>query len=164
MDDAEAMYQNWASDPEVTRYLMWEPHRDITASRDILNTWVEDYAQPSFYLWAIVTDNEPVGSISTVHVDDRLESAEIGYCLSRKEWGKGIMSEAVTLVMRYLFEQVKLHRIHMKHDTDNPGSGRVMIKNGLRYEGLEKAAMRRIGGGWGDLALYAMLVEEWVRK
>jgi RimJ/RimL family protein N-acetyltransferase len=160
-DDAEAMYKNWANDPEVTRYLTWEPHRDVSASQQILQSWVESYQRPAFYQWAIVTDKEPVGSIAVVNLDDPSESAEIGYCLSRMEWGKGIMSEALYLVIRFLFEEVGLHRIHAKHDTENIGSGRVMIKNGWRYEGLQKGAHRRVGGEWGDLALYAMLGQEW---
>lgn len=161
VEDAEAMYKNWAGDPEVTRYLMWDAHPNVSATRAILKSWIEHYEEPSCYLWAIVTEKEPIGSISVVNMDEPSESAEIGYCLARKEWGKGIMTEALFLVMRFLFEEVGLHRIHLKFDTENVGSGRVMIKNGLRYEGLQKAAKRRDDGSWGDVALYAMLLEEW---
>ena len=161
MEDAEAMYKNWASDPEVTRYLMWDAHSDCSVSENVAKSWVESYERPSFYQWAIVAEQEPIGSISVVNMDDHSESAEVGFCLARNQWGKGIMMEALAMVMRFLFEEVGVHRVHLKHDVENVGSGRVMIKNGLRYEGLQKSAMRRADGGWGDLALYALLAEEW---
>lgn len=163
MDDAEAMYSNWASDPEVTRYLMWDAHTDVSQTRAVTKEWVESYGQPSFYLWAIVLD-EPIGTISVVDVSDRDEWLEIGYCLSRKHWGQGIMTEALDCVMRFLFEEVQAHRVHLRHDVLNVGSGRVMIKNGLRYEGTLLGAKRRVDGSWGDMALYGMLREEWMSQ
>lgn len=161
IEDAEAVYYNWANDPEVTRYLMWDAHTDVSTSQSVIKSWLESYEKPCFYQWAIVADTEPIGSISVVHLDERSDSAEIGYCLSRKEWGKGMMTEALKMVMGYLFDEVGMHRIHLKHDSLNIGSGRVMIKNNLRYEGTQIGANRRIDGSWGDLILYAMLLDEW---
>lgn len=160
LEDAAYMYRNWAGDPEVTRYLMWNAHANIEESRAITQEWVAFYQNPDNYNWAIVL-GEPIGSISAVNVADHDDSIEIGYCLSRKHWGQGIMTEALARVMRFLFEEVGAHRIHLRHDVLNVGSGRVMIKNGLRHEGTLVKAKRRVDGTWGDMVLYGMLAEEW---
>ena len=53
MDDAPAMYKNWASDPEVTKFLTWQPHRDESVALEILALWTDQYSDPTFYQWAI---------------------------------------------------------------------------------------------------------------
>ena len=53
-NDAEAMFRNWANDPEVTKYLTWSPHGDIVETRRILKNWTESYEKSDFYCWAIV--------------------------------------------------------------------------------------------------------------
>ena len=67
--DADAMYTNWASDPEVTRYLTWPAHAGVETSRAVLADWTAAYAQESCYQWAIVLKDradEPIGSIGAV--------------------------------------------------------------------------------------------------
>ena len=54
VDDAGAMYKNWAADPEVTKFLTWPPHEDADASKAVLTEWVDSYAKKDFYQWAIV--------------------------------------------------------------------------------------------------------------
>ena len=53
-EDAEAMFRNWASDSEVTKYLTWPAHASVDVSRDVLNSWIENYAKPDYYNWTIV--------------------------------------------------------------------------------------------------------------
>lgn len=52
-DDCEMMFGNWANDPEVTRYLRWEPHRDWVVTMAYLNEIVKQYDRPDFYDWGI---------------------------------------------------------------------------------------------------------------
>lgn len=64
LSDAESMYKNWASDPEVTKYLMWSPHKNISETESILKEWVEHYKNNMFYQWTIIlksNGNEPIG-------------------------------------------------------------------------------------------------------
>lgn len=135
--DAEAMFANWAHDPEVTRYLTWAPHKDVEETRKLLTDWVERYADPSWYQWAIVPKdlNEPVGAISVVETYPEIDGVEIGYCLGRPWWGRGYMTEAFSALITYFLSEVGALRIQAKHDVNNPASGRVMQKCGLRYEG-----------------------------
>jgi len=108
MADAQAMYDNWASDPEVTRYLTWQPHAGVDETRAILADWIAAYERPDHYHWAIVERElgEPIGSISVVDADDAAERLEVGYCIGSAWWNRGYTSEALAAVIDYLLGQV----------------------------------------------------------
>lgn len=158
--DAGAMFANWASDKEVTKFLDWTPHRNVEETRALLAVWEEESKRPDVYHWAITLQGEVIGDLALVAV--RGENAHTGYCLSRKFWGKGIMSEAYAEVLRYLFEEVGFHRIESSHAVNNPASGRVMEKCGLRYEGTMRKAFRLLSTGeWEDIVYRAVLEEDY---
>ncbi len=142
LEDAECMFKNWASDPEVTKFLTWPAHVNVDVTRFVLGGWVERYAKQDSYNWAIVLKEtqEPIGSISVVKLNENTEAADIGYCMGKAWWGKGIMPEALGEVIAFLFDEVGLHRIAACHDVNNPKSGRVMEKAGMKQEGIWRAA------------------------
>lgn len=160
--DADAMYTNWASDPEVTRYLTWPAHAGVETSRAVLADWTAAYAQESCYQWAIVlkdSADEPVGSIGAVNVSDDIAAVQIGYCLGRRWWHQGIMSEALGAVMDFFFDAVGCNRVACRHDPRNPHSGMVMQKCGMKYEGTQRSADRN-NQGICDTSWYALLKDE----
>ena len=160
--DEDAMYTNWASDPEVTRYLTWPAHAGVETSRAVLADWTAAYAQKSFYQWAIVLKDradEPVGSIGAVDVSDDIAAVQIGYCLGRRWWHQGIMSEALGAVMDFFFDAVGCNRVAGRHDPRNPHSGMVMQKCGMKYEGTQRSADRN-NQGICDTSWYALLKDE----
>ena len=160
-EDAQAMFDNWASDPAVTKFLSWPTYRSVEDAHSILNVWLENYEKPDFYQWAIVLKelNQPIGSIGVVNSDDRVDMVEIGYCIGRNWWGRGIMPEALSAVMEYLFDEVGMQRIEAGHDPDNPASGAVLRKCGLEYEGTLRRRIRS-NRGITDVAWYSILKEE----
>ena len=162
LDDAEDMYRNWASDPEVTRYLTWPCHSSPEATRGLLEQWAERYADGSVFNWAIEfrAAQQVIGNIAAVKLNEEIGSAEIGYCLSRRYWGQGIMPEALIAVMRYLFDEAGINRIAAYHDVNNPKSGRVMEKAGMKYEGTLRQAEKN-NQGICDVVLRAALRNEW---
>lgn len=157
-EDAEVMFRNWASNPEVTKYLTWPTYRTVETAYPILDLWIEGYEKPDFYQWMIVLKEigEPIGSISVVRQNDRVEEAEIGYCLGSKWWHRGIMSEALAAVIDYLFTEVGMNRIAARHDPNNPHSGGVMRKCGMIYEGTTLSSDKN-NQGICDAAHYAIL-------
>ncbi|MBQ9534316.1 MAG: GNAT family N-acetyltransferase [Clostridia bacterium] len=162
IDDAEAMYSNWASDPEVTKYLTWPTHTGVDVSKALLEDWVSSYAQENYYQWAIVLKehgSDPIGSISAVRVDDDVSMVHIGYCLGKNWWRQGIMSEALKAVMTFFFEKVGVNRIESRHDPRNPHSGMVMKKCGMKYEGTMRSSDRN-NQGICDACWYALLSSE----
>ena len=80
-DDAEPMFRNWASDPEVTKFLTWPAHRNIAVSEMVIGSWLQEYEKDSYYQWMIELKEigQPIGSISVVRQNDCVEEAEIGY-------------------------------------------------------------------------------------
>ncbi|MCL2559557.1 MAG: GNAT family N-acetyltransferase [Turicibacter sp.] len=162
--DAEAMYHNWANDDEVTKYLMWPTHETVEVSRGVLEEWTAGYRKADYYQWAITLkaeDDAPIGSISVVSQDDKVEMVHIGYCIGRKWWQQGIMPEALAAVMQFFFEEVGVNRIESRFDPRNVGSGKVMEKCGMTYEGTLRA------GDWNnqgicDAVMYAILASDYL--
>ena len=162
MDDAEAMYRNWCDDPEVTKYLCWPTHENVEVTRSVLAEWVSSYEKDDVYHWAIVLMEigEPIGGISVVHRNDDIQMVHIGYCIGRRWWRQGVMTEAFAEVIRFLFEEVGVNRIEARHDVENPNSGKVMLKCGLKYEGTMRQAGRN-NQGIRDGAFYGILAEDY---
>lgn len=161
-EDAEAMFRNWASDPEVTKFLTWPTYEKVENAYPILDLWISEYERPNFYQWMIVLKelSEPIGSISVVRQRDDIGEAEIGYCIGSHWWQKGIMTEALRAVIEYLFTEVGMNRVAARHDPNNPHSGRVMRKCGMKYEGTSHSSDRN-NQGICDIDQYAILREDW---
>jgi ribosomal-protein-alanine N-acetyltransferase len=166
LDDAYNMFKNWANDSEVTKFLTWEPHSSIEVTKEIIDQWVNNYKDTKTYEWAIELKEigEVIGSISIVKLDDKNYSCEIGYCMSRKYWGKGIMSESLEVVIHYLFSEIGFNRIFAKYDTNNVASGKVMLKCGMKYEGTLRQVKIRDNKEFYDLDIYAILKNDWLSE
>ena len=161
-EDARSMFDNWASDPEVTKYLTWPTHSNPEVSRTVLDSWIAEYQKDDFYQWLIARKDapaSPIGSISVVALDSGIGKAEIGYCLGKAWWHQGIMTEALQAVMDFLFDEVGMNRIEARHDPRNPHSGAVMRKCGMQYEGTLRQSDRN-NQGICDASVYALLAEE----
>lgn len=161
--DSEFMFKNWATDTKTTKYLTWKPHTNISETKEIISNWIQNYKQDNFYHWAIVLKeiDEPIGSILVGRpIDNNIKSAIMGYCIGSQWWHQGIMSEALTTIIKFLFDEVGVNRIEARHDTLNPNSGKVMLKCGMKYEGTLRQS------GWNnqgicDVSYYGLLKSEW---
>lgn len=161
-EDAAAMYKNWASDEEVTKYLTWPTHSSQDISQKVIDDWVNQYSSESYYHWTIVLKENgdvPIGDIAVVHMKEDISMAHIGYCIGRDYWHKGITSEALKAVMDFLFDVVGVNRIEAMHDPKNPNSGKVMKKCGMKYEGTLRSSDRN-NQGICDACYYALLKSE----
>lgn len=162
IEDAEAMYQNWASDAEVTKYLTWPTHTNLEVSQYVIKDWINAYSDEQFYQWAIVlreNGDKPIGSIAVVDKKEKSSTVHIGYCIGRTWWHQGVMSEALKAVMDFLFDVVDANRIEARHDPRNPNSGSVMKKCGMQYEGTLRSSDWN-NQGVCDACYYALLKSE----
>lgn len=159
--DAESMYRNWASDPEVTKFLTWPTHTSPDITTHILETWVPLYRSEDYYHWAITLkeNGEPIGSIHGL-ANNELEQIQVGYCLGRNWWNRGITSEALQAVIAYFFERVGANSVCAYHDPKNPHSGMVMKHCGMQYEGTRRASDRN-NTGLCDASWYSILRSEY---
>lgn len=161
-EDAAAMYQNWASDQEVTRFLTWPAHSSLEVSQRVTEDWVNQYSNENYYHWAIVLkDNkdEPIGDIAVVNWKENISTVQIGYCIGRTWWHRGITSEALKAVMDFLFDVVDANRVEARHDPRNIHSGNVMKKCGMKYEGTLRSSDWN-NQGVCDACCYALLKSE----
>ena len=165
MTDAPVMFKNWASDPEVAKYVTWPAHSSVEVTRMVLRDWTDGYERKNYYKWAITLKEGGtlIGDISVGTMKEQICSAEIGYCMGRAWWGGGLMTEALEAVIRFMIEQVGMNRLEARHDTNNPASGRVMAKAGMTYEGTLRQCDRN-NQGICDAAHYSILKEEWEKR
>ena len=160
--DAEAMFKNWASDPEVTKFLTWPTHTSVEVTKYVLSTWLPLYEKNDYYQWTIILKENGEEPIGTIHgqVNNDIESVMVGYCLGRKWWHQGIMTEAFKALIEFFFEKVDAKRICSYHDPNNPNSGMVMMKCGLNLEGTLRKSDRN-NTGICDASWYSLLREEY---
>lgn len=165
MEDAQAMFDNWANDPVVTKYLTWLPHDSVEVTEAVLQCWINDYASGEGYHWGIVLKEtgELIGDISAARIFPKFQGIETGYCMGQRWWHQGIMPEAFQRVLAYWFEEVGAQRVSALHDVNNPASGAVMRRCGLLFEGVHR------GGGFNnqgivDVAEYAMTAADWQER
>ncbi len=136
LSDAREMF-TYSCDPEVSRYVLWEPHRSIADTYEAIFELRRQYRRGEPATFAIVLRHERImiGTIGFMWLNAASRSAEIGYSLSRRYWNCGYMTEALTAVLGFAFQTLHLHRVEAQHDIQNPASGRVMQKAGMRLEG-----------------------------
>jgi len=160
IDDANDMYNNWANDERVTKYLTWRPHASADDTRILLENWCGEYIKYDYYNWLIEYNNTPIGNISVVRMDNRSEYAELGYCMGYNWWNLGLMTETASAVIDFLFNEIGFNRIGIAHAVKNPASGRVAQKCGLTYEGTKRQYFKAFDGEFHDIAEYAILKSE----
>jgi [ribosomal protein S5]-alanine N-acetyltransferase len=142
LDDAEAIFANYAQDPEVTPYLTWAPHTDISQTRGFLELCIAGWRTGERFSWALTLDGEDatIGMIEVVINDFK---ASLGYVLAKPYWGRGLMSEAAQTIVEWAIAQPEIFRVWAVCDVRNPASARVMEKCGMSYEGTLKRWLRR---------------------
>ena len=130
--DEIAIFNNWATDPEVTKYMTWNPHKSIEETKMILNIWLNEYNDPTTVRFGITLTEtgELIGAIDVVGFVDGCPV--IGYCLSRKHWNKGYMSEACALFIKHL-HSLGYKTLLIEADVNNIGSNRVIEKCGFKF-------------------------------
>ena len=131
-EDAEAMFRNWTSDPEVPKYTLWAVHDSVEVTKQLVDMWLKEDKNPKTvrFIITLKEDDEPIGSIDVVEFHNDIP--EIGYCLSRKHWNKGYMTEACQALINYLFE-LGYPKILIRANFKNIGSNKVIKKCGFKF-------------------------------
>ncbi|MBQ6382832.1 MAG: GNAT family N-acetyltransferase [Clostridia bacterium] len=161
MKDAEDIYV-YSSDPEVARYVLWEPHRSVRDTRMYIRYIRSLYHNGLPSSWAVVLreTGRVIGSVGFMWVSEENSSAEVGYSLSRQYWNRGYATEALSAVLRSAFSVLPLNRIEAQRDLRNPASGRVMEKCGMHQEGTLRSRIYN-KGEFIDVVLCAILRSDW---
>jgi ribosomal-protein-alanine N-acetyltransferase len=157
MEDAQAMFE-YASEDEVTQYLIWDAHKTIEDSRGFIQHTLGRYERDEAGSWGIVLreTGKLIGTVGFLWCDVKNSRAEIGYVIGRSFWGQGIVPEAVKRLLQFSFAEMNLNRIECCHFLPNEKSGRVMQKVGMSFEGIARERIFAKGRFW-DIKQYAIL-------
>jgi [ribosomal protein S5]-alanine N-acetyltransferase len=133
--DDEAIFEGYAQDPQVTRYLIWKPHENIETTRTFLRGCLEAWETGHAFPWVItfIEDHRLLGMIEL-----RINNfkADLGYVLARAAWGHGYATEAVKAIVTWTLAQPAIYRVWAVCDTENAASAHVLEKAGMQREGI----------------------------
>ena len=151
-DDLDSLVAN-ASDESVSRGLRDRFPYPYTG--DDGRAWLARAVDESDRAWAVEIDGHAVGGVS-LHpgVDVHRHSAELGYWLGQRWWGRGLMSAIIEVFAARAMAALRLYRLHASVYANNPASARVLEKAGFVREGTQKSAVFK-RGELLDLFIYA---------
>lgn len=156
LEDAPRIFSEYAQDRDVTRFLLWRPHRSIEDTKLFLNRCVRNWRGNHEFTW-IITLKDSRDLIGSIALWREPTGAVVGYTLSKRFWGRGYMSEAVTVVTEWAINQQDIFRVWAVCDTENTASSRVLEKAGMQREGILRrwTVLPNIGNEPRDCYCYA---------
>jgi len=151
-------FVKWFNDPEVTQFLLRSPPMGMEEEE----RWFDNLVRDEGKVFCIETlDGRLIGNLGVMHIDWSNRKADIGVVLGEKDyWSKGYGTEAITLLLGYMFEELNLHRIWLYCEEDNKRAQRCYEKCGFRKEGVFRDN-RRKGGRYLNDIVYSVLRQEW---
>ena len=158
-EDAPAIF-SYFSNPEVTKYYGMETLTTIEQAEHLVRHFATILEGNKGMRWAIELKERPglIGTIGFNLLSIAHKRAEIGFELHPDFWGRGIVGEAVEIIVRFGFEELKLNRIGATVFIDNKASQQVLIKQGFEREGLLRQYMVQSGNAH-DVYTYAKINE-----
>ncbi len=162
--DSHDMYE-YASRPDVTRYLLWDVHESEYYTYRYLSYLQSRYRAGDFYDWAVTVreTGKMIGTCGFTRFHTDANAAEVGYVLNPDYWGHGIASEALLHVLRFGFVQLRLNRIEARYMIGNDRSRRVMEKVGMTFEGVARESMF-VKGNYVSVGTCSILRREFQEK
>lgn len=135
MTDAPLYYSRIASRSEVTRYMLWNAHTQLSETEAVIQMVQNRYAAGLCYRWciALAEDDSPIGVIELLRFDEAAESCSFAYMIGADFWGKGYGTEALRATLQFAFEDMEVQTVTADHMAENPASGAVMRKAGMSF-------------------------------
>ncbi len=160
--DALQMYNNFASDDRVSRYMSWESFKTSEDTEKWLLEWQEEYKKDDTYYWGVYlkSSNELIGTVYMLTEGSIAKIASLSYCLGYAYRGNGYICEAVKAVIDFGFNKVGYNRIEAYHAKSNVQSARVMQKAGMTKEGTLRQRCKT-HNGYEDCVYYSILKDEY---
>ena len=140
--DCEDMFE-YSADLDVTRYLTWTPHATPNETRDYITALQKRYDCGKFFDWGLVykEDGRFVGTCGFTSINLNQNICEVGYVLSKKYWGIGLMPEALECIMDFAFDYFGFDKIEARFLEGNINSKKVMEKVGMVCEKVDRNVM-----------------------
>lgn len=163
------MYNNWASDTDVARWLSWKPHKNVTETKKLIKRWIglqNKNSENKNFAIVLKETNEVIGNLSTARFSEKFgfKKIELGYLIARKYWNRGLATESVKAFVNYLFMVKNYNRITITYDISNIASGRVASKCGFQKEGVLREFDGNNTNYLCDVVICAILKREWDKQ
>ena len=128
--DAPQMFNAYAQDPAVTRYLVWRPHVNIAETRAVIDRVLARWEKRDEFTWLLFTNDtgEMIGSIAARPEESGFN---LGFLLARPHWGNGYMPEAIAAIVEWAFTEPWVSRVSAACDIENHSSARALEKAGF---------------------------------
>ncbi len=162
-DDALSIFA-YASDPDVSKYTLWEPHKTVVDSLGFIKGYAhKNYEAGMPEPWGIALKDKPeaiIGTVGCFWEDESNRCMELAYAIAKPHWGQGLVIEAATVALSFVFERYPVERMQCRCKLENRASARVMAKLGFRPEGLLRSQVWHRGRYW-DMHVTSILKSEW---
>lgn len=160
-DDADALFTLF-SDPDVMRYWSRPPMTVRAEAEGLIDEIGESFSTRSGFNWMVVQpeDDVVIGTTALFRFEPRHRRAEIGYSLRSDHWGRGLATEAVTVMLDWAIRTLGLHRVEADIDPRNDGSRRILTRLGFASEGVLRERYF-VGDEVSDTELFGLLAEDW---
>ena len=132
--DARVIFESYAQDPLVCRYMIWSPHKTEAATREFIESCVEAWAS-GVRLAYVITEHNSDAAIGMLEARVQSTSVDLGYVLARSHWGQGFMPEAIDSLAAAALATPTFFRVQATCDVENGSSQRALEKAGFLREG-----------------------------
>lgn len=165
MQDVPNYFARLGSSPNITKNMLFDPHKDISESKAAVQKALFRYEAGNYYRWGIALreDNSLIGVIELLRFDNTYNTCSFAYMLGEDFWNQGYGTEALKAAFRFAFTELKVSAIQADHFSENPASGAVMRKAGMRYLGTTPGKYEKHGIRH-DAMEYRITKEEWDGK
>ena len=153
-EDAGLLYWNFGTDAAMFRYPGWNPYAPPEQAKETVQRFIDSYADPRFYGWAIEREGRMIGTIGAYDHDPKKNQIEVGFSVERASWGQGCAAEALRAALEYLTVQEGIARVTAWCASDNIASSRTLEKAGMRLSGIDAGGLE-VGGQRYDRLDYA---------
>lgn len=163
IDDAEQLFNNWASDEETNRYIGYPLYKNVEQTKKLITKWNKEYLSGAIR-WCVElkSTHEIIGMIHATTNKLQDKSTQVGYSYGSKYWGNGYATETLKKVISYLFEECEFYIVESVFYSWNEASGRVMEKAGMKKDAeLRSRAVCQETGERGSIVYYSITQEEY---
>ena len=162
-DDIEEVFAIYSNDT-IFEHCGIIPKKNKEVVLKSIGHFERDFKKKTRIKWGIAlngSENKIIGIIEAMDFDHKVNKVTIGYFLHPDYWHKGYSTEAVKILVRFLFEEAGLNRIQAEVMPANIHSKKVLLNNGFLYEGTLRQATLWSGKGIVDLEIYSILADDY---
>ena len=155
LKDVDDLFNNWASDVDTTKYLTFDTHKESSETEKIVRKMLAR-ENDGYFEWVVEvkSNHEVIGIISAKRTDEN-KCLEIGYSISSQYWNKGLVTEGLREVIRYLFNECNVNKIKAIISEDNIKSIKVASKCGLSFA-------EKLKGENQNLVVYSIIKNKYI--